>query len=156
MAGRPTKLTPERQAKIVEALRAGNYFETACASAGISPALGYEWLARGEGRDPDRKCTPLHAEFADAVRLAEAQAEAEAVGVVRAGFDDNPRLALDFLARRCPARWAPTQRHEVTGKDGEDVRLSVTLEVLQRARLELEAWQREREAAPVGRNGTPG
>ena len=33
--GRPTKLTPEVQKKIVDALSAGNYFEVACEYAGI-------------------------------------------------------------------------------------------------------------------------
>jgi hypothetical protein len=38
--GRRTKLTPEVQKKIVDALSAGNYFEVACEYAGISPLRG--------------------------------------------------------------------------------------------------------------------
>ena len=33
--GRPTKLTPERQNRLVEAIQAGNYYKVACAAAGI-------------------------------------------------------------------------------------------------------------------------
>ena len=118
---RPTKLTPEVQTKIVQALTAGNYFETACQYAGIAKAIGYEWLARGENRDPKRKKTQLYADFADAIRLAEAHAEVRAVALIQKEMPDNARLALDFLARRHPERWGPKEKHEITGKGGGPV-----------------------------------
>ena len=46
-AGRPTKLTPEVQARIVEAIEAGNYIEVAAAAAGISKPTFYGWMQRG-------------------------------------------------------------------------------------------------------------
>ncbi len=49
MAGRPTKLTPETQDKIVTALRAGNYFDASCQYAGITERTGYNWLEKGRG-----------------------------------------------------------------------------------------------------------
>ena len=107
--GRRTKLTAERQDKIVQAILDGNYFETACAYAGVSRNTGFEWLARGENRDPDRRGAAVFAAFANAVRAAEAQAEVRAVAIIQQGFEDNPRLALEFLSRRYPERWG---RHD--------------------------------------------
>jgi len=44
---RPEKLTPEVQQKIVDAIRLGNYIETAAAYAGISKSTLYDWLKKG-------------------------------------------------------------------------------------------------------------
>jgi hypothetical protein len=71
---RPTKLTPEVQAAIVEAIRAGSFDWVAAQAAGIDPATFREWMGRGDGRDPDRPATPQYAAFAAEVRQARAQA----------------------------------------------------------------------------------
>ncbi len=126
MAGRNSKLTPAVQGKVVQAILAGNYFETALQFAGVGTTTGYEWLARGEDRQPTgRPCTPLFAEFAKAVRQAEAQAEVHAVAIIRQSLPENPRLALDFLARRFPERWGAKDRHELTGPAGSPLRIEV-------------------------------
>lgn len=84
--GRRTKLTPQVQKKIVDALSAGNYFEVACEYAGISAVLGCEWLARGRGEDPDRPKKPVYAEFAEAVTRAQAEDEVHTIaGLKKAG-----------------------------------------------------------------------
>jgi len=115
--GRRTKLTPEVQERIVRALRAGNYFRTACIHAGISEATGYEWLARGRG-EHDRPQTPLYAAFAEACARAEADAETRAVAqIITAGRDDW-RANAWFLERRRPAEWSPRVRTELSGPDG--------------------------------------
>ena len=41
--GRPSKMTDERVTKILEALRAGNYLETAARYAGVSYETLNEW-----------------------------------------------------------------------------------------------------------------
>jgi hypothetical protein len=63
---RPTKLTLEVQAAIVEALKAGNYAEDAAVHAGIEPRTYYRWMKRGEsGRG-------AFGQFCQAIREAEA------------------------------------------------------------------------------------
>ena len=47
MAGRPTKLTPQVQAKIVQAIVGGNDITVAAAYAGIGESTFYAWLERG-------------------------------------------------------------------------------------------------------------
>lgn len=116
---RPTKLNDEVRDRIVQAILAGNYFETACQYAGISISAGYEWLALGEGKERrGRKVADAHEKFAQAVRQAEAQAEVHTVAIIKKSLPENPRLALDFLARRHPDRWGPKERRELSGTLG--------------------------------------
>lgn len=96
--GRPTKLTPEVQAVIIEAVEAGNYFETAAMLAGICKATLYNWIESGEAGE-----LPF-AEFLDALKSAESKAEAAALAVVRAA-PDRWQANMTFLERRHPSRW---------------------------------------------------
>ena len=111
--GRPTKLTPDVQERIVQALRAGNYADAAVRSAGIATSTFYRWLERGED-----ETTGIYREFRDAVRLAEAEAEVHAVAVIRRAMPDDWRAAMTYLERRHPDRWRRRQTTEVTGVDG--------------------------------------
>lgn len=110
---RPTKLTPDIQHAIVEAMRAGNYFEAACTCAGVSVAAGYEWRQRGQGTHPSRSAEPVYVEFAEAISKAEAEAEQRIVGLWQAQIPGDWRAARDFLARRFPGRWGPKELSRV-------------------------------------------
>jgi hypothetical protein len=112
---RPTKLTPETQARIIQALEAGNYFETACGYAGIHQATGYAWMAKG------REATSgVYREFYEAVEKATANAEAGMVAIIKLASRDTWQAAAWWLERRAPDRWG-RQRQEITGKDGGDI-----------------------------------
>jgi hypothetical protein len=66
--GRKTKLTPEVQDKIIQALGVGAIHEHACQYAGISHECFYNWLRLGAtGRQP-------FADFSEAVKGAEGKA----------------------------------------------------------------------------------
>ena len=64
MAGRKTKLTPERQEKILRCVRAGMSYKDAAQSAGITPETLCRWLARGKVE------SGLFHEFYESVRKA--------------------------------------------------------------------------------------
>src|SRR3990172_7679311 len=100
--GRPTKLNPEVSEFIVAAIRAGNYAEVAAKAAGIHPATYYEWMKRGK---TGAKADKLYAEFAEAVKRGEGEAEAHAVALVRKAMPDNWQAAMTYLERRYPYRW---------------------------------------------------
>jgi len=80
--GRPTgagvKLTTAVKEKIVAAIRAGNYIETAAALAGIQKETFYDWLRKGARSTTDDR----YRNFSDAVFEAMAQSEAEAVAAI--------------------------------------------------------------------------
>ena len=64
MAGRKTKLTPERQEKILGCVRAGMSYKDAAQSAGITPETLCRWIARGKVE------SGLFYEFYESVRKA--------------------------------------------------------------------------------------
>jgi len=54
-------------------------------------------------------------DLADSLVRAQAVAQDELYGVVRAGMAKNPRLALEVLERRFPGEWAAHSKHQVAG-----------------------------------------
>jgi hypothetical protein len=54
-------------------------------------------------------------DLSDSLVRAQAVAQDELYGVVRAGMAKNPRLALEVLERRFPSEWAAHSKHRVAG-----------------------------------------
>jgi hypothetical protein len=96
--GRPTKLTPDVQQRIVEALLSGLYAEDAVIIGGICEDTFYEWIKRGKtGEEP-------FASFSEAVETAGVESSRQALTTVRAG-DMGWQGSAWFLERRYPAKW---------------------------------------------------
>ena len=102
---RPSKLTPERQQKLAEAIAAGNYYETACAYAGIDYTTFRLWMQKGEAQEATK-----YSEFFEAITRAEAEAENTAVQIWQKAMPDDWRAAQMFLERRHPDRWGKQDR----------------------------------------------
>ncbi len=105
--GRPTLLTPETQAKIVAALEAGNYRQTACTAAGIHRHTLQNWEKWGkEGREP-------YAAFLDALQVAEAKAEMALLACIMSAGPAIPNVSgadvwtakAWIMERRFAQRW---------------------------------------------------
>lgn len=108
-AGRPTKLTPELQAKICDALRTGNYLETAAAFAGIDKTTLFDWLRRGA-----RSTSGIYHDFSRAVEKALADSEARDVALVsKAAAEGIWQAAAWRLERKFPERWGRRDHHRV-------------------------------------------
>lgn len=102
--GRPDKLTPELQRRLVEAMRAGVSKEVAARYAGISRSTLHRWLSLA---DVDVRFRELKEEL----ERAEAEAEVHAAAILRRAMPDDWRAAVAFLERRHRGRWskhAPT------------------------------------------------
>jgi transposase len=107
--GRPTKLTPEIMAKICDALRAGNYRETAAAFAGVRKSTFYEWLRRGA-----RARKGIYRDLHDAVEKALADSEARDVMLIgKAAGEGDWQAAAWRLERKFPDRWGRRERHDI-------------------------------------------
>ena len=133
MMGRPTKLTPEVQERIVQALRAGNYQETAAAYAGIGESTFYEWMERG--RDEPGS---VYSEFVEAVTKAKADAEVRDVALIdKAATDGSWQAAAWKLERKFPHRWGRVNRTEISGPDGAPVKVEVDAKRALMAKLGL-------------------
>lgn len=112
--GRPAAIgNADTVQELLEAIDNGNYVETAAELAGLSKQCVYEWLKRADtGEEPYKA-------FGDAMKRAQARAEAAEVVKVRAAGND-PRFwaaSMTYLERRHPERWA--RRSE--GNDGPKV-----------------------------------
>ncbi|MSO41848.1 MAG: hypothetical protein EXQ70_08180 [Solirubrobacterales bacterium] len=99
--GRPTKLTPALRGSIVDSIREGSFLEPAARAAGIAPSTLYAWLERGEA-----DTSGMFSEFSEAVRVAEARAEVDAVKQLRAAGERSWQATINYLERRFPRRWA--------------------------------------------------
>jgi transposase len=100
---RPTKLTAETRAKIVSAVRAGNYIEVAAAYAGVSRATLYKWLQRGARARPGT----LYRQFVDALGAAQVEAEVRNVALVaKAAERGEWTAAAWWCERKLPGRWS--------------------------------------------------
>lgn len=116
--GRPSKLTPEVKRRLLDAIRAGNYYEPACRFAGIGLSTFYRWMERGEEAK-----TGQYREFREEVLRAESEAEARMVAQWQAQIPQDWRAARDFLARRYPNRWAGREKVEHMGEGGGPIEL---------------------------------
>lgn len=112
--GRPTKLNFDTHNKIITAIRAGNYIETAAAYAGINKSTLYDWLKRGErekqrvAKNPRykiRKSEKPYVEFSNAVEKALAEAEIRDVAIIAKAAEEQWQAAAWRLERKFPDRW---------------------------------------------------
>ncbi len=118
--GRKPALTKEIQDKICELVRAGNYYNVACAYVGIGTSTFWRWMERGEEQD-----TGMYKEFRGAVEKAKAHSEAYAVAMVKSAMPSNWAAAMTYLERKSPKRWGRHERHEHTGADGGPIQVGM-------------------------------
>ena len=97
--GRPTKLTPEVQQTIVNALAAGVYLETAAFAAGITRETLNEWLRNGA-----KFQTGVQKGFSDAVKKALASSELRHAATISVASQSQWQAAAWILERRWPQR----------------------------------------------------
>ncbi len=134
---RPSKLTTEVQERIVSALRAGNYQDTAASYAGISAKTFYEWMNRGKSDDPAEE---IYSEFREAVLKAKADAEIRDVALIdRAANDGSWQAAAWKLERKYPQRWGRVQRTEISGPEGQPVKIELDAKAALLQKLGLDA-----------------
>ena len=99
---------------IIEHARKGNSRTDSFAVAGIHPDTGFDWLAMAR-KDPDRY--PALVEFAERLRLAEAEFRAECVEKVRehaqSGAPNTWQAAMTLLERRDPENWGKREKTQI-------------------------------------------
>lgn len=101
---RPTKYTPEREKKIVDALRIGCSRRDAYESAGIDQETFARWLKRFAG-------------FAALVREAEsAAAVAHTANIAKAAKRGQWKASLEWLKRRRREEWGDSIQADITSK----------------------------------------
>lgn len=98
---RPSKRTPEREKRIMEALSAGASRKASAEYAGINEETLIAWMKR-------------YLDFKSAVIEAESKVEVSAIVSVRkAWMDGDWRAAIEWLKRRRSKEWGDVTRHEI-------------------------------------------
>ncbi len=134
---RPSKLTPERQEIITEALRRGLYRETTARLAGIGVSTLYSWIERGQA-DRENDTPSCYRELVEAIENAEAVGESELVGMIREAAAKHWVAAAWMLERKMPEKYGRRDAVKVehSGRIGHDVS-GMSVEELERLAGEL-------------------
>jgi hypothetical protein len=116
---RPTKLTPETQKAIVDALSIGATRKSAVLAAGISYKTFLNWLDIGRMvRDGELRKTKTRNQFLQFLQSVE-KSEHEAFvnytkTIASAAAKGDWRAAESFLKRRDPDNWGDRQKTDIT------------------------------------------
>jgi len=109
-----SKFTPETRDKILLAIRAGSYVETAAAYAGIGKSTLHEWLKRGA----NEKAGDFR-DFSLAVEQAIAQADVRDITIIANAAQKGIWQAAAWrLERKHPQQWARRHVLQVGSEDG--------------------------------------
>jgi hypothetical protein len=115
------------QEQICALIRAGNYLATSARIVGIGSTTLHEWLARGEGTDT-RESTPLYADFAVAVRKAEAESQAVHVQNIRkVALEGQWTASAWLLERKWPELFSKREAVALTGPTGGPVEMNIDI-----------------------------
>ncbi|MHA1302257.1 MAG: hypothetical protein ACTSPI_00955 [Candidatus Heimdallarchaeaceae archaeon] len=117
--GRPSKLTPEVQEKLVKYIRDGNFYYTACACVGVSYPRFRAWMLKGMEAKSGK-----YRELYNAVLKAEAECEDR---LVKQWLKQGPRdwhAIKDFLEKRSYVRWG--KREKLTLETEEPLKVEIS------------------------------
>ena len=126
--GRPTKRTPEIEAKVFRALGNGLSRDSASKFAGI----GRETLSRWEKRD---------ATFGAKLAEIEAAWELQMVEAATEGIAKQPKLAVDLLERRRPSWNRDAQAAQVAGNQRNTIAPQLVIALCNVPERHVEATQ---------------
>jgi hypothetical protein len=96
-----SKFVSKVRQRILKSVKAGNYRVRAAEIAGISSRTFIRWMNKGLA-EPDGPYGKFRAQVLD----AEAAVEDQLVDTVRVAALKDPWLALEYLGRKYPERWA--------------------------------------------------
>lgn len=133
--GKPGLLNPELQEKIVELIKLGNYAEDAAGAVGINRNTFFLWMARGRAESERLKLIPdaepieletPYVNFMSAVEKARDEATARNVAVIqKAAHSGDWKAAAWYLERTRQKTYGRAERVEMTGADGEPMKMVV-------------------------------
>lgn len=111
--GRKSVLTSSAHTRIIEAVRKGNYVQTACAFAGVSVAAFMNWHSNvlPKALEKVESGSPLSLHEKDVLKLfrdiekAEAEFEMDMLGLIVDDSEREVNHAKWLLERRIPSRW---------------------------------------------------
>ena len=142
--GRPSKLTPELQAEIINLLKMGNYIETVCGVVGLNTSTFYDWMKKGKNATNPRN---KHRKFQEAVEQAQAWSIVRDVALITKASEKDWRAAAWKLEHMYPDAFGLKKYEDyatdITELDEEHVSLSKEDSVIIKEVLDLIASREE-------------
>lgn len=126
--GRPSQFNQERAARLIQAVRGGNYLQTSAAFAGISYSTLRRWILKAD----DPNAPPEYLIFKEELEKARADAEVAALAKIQKAASEGAwQAAAWYLERSRPADWGrrDTSRVELVGEGGGPVRIVAGIEL---------------------------
>lgn len=117
--GRPSKLTPETQQRIVQAIEVGATYELAAQYGGVHYDTFRRWMEQGGAAKAGR-----FFEFYEAIKAAEGKAAIKWLALIDKAAVDTWQAAAWKLERRYPRDYGRTVQ-EVSGPDGGAIHFRV-------------------------------
>ena len=127
MAGRKTKLNPDVQKRICDALQKGNTRRVACLVGGVDESTFYNWINRGQEPQVKKDGEPYASElpfveFFKAVTRAEAECESFHVENLLNHAKDDWRASIEWLKRRKKEDWSDKQNIDLNANVKTEVK----------------------------------
>jgi hypothetical protein len=142
--GRPSKLTPELQAEIINLLKMGNYIETVCGVVGLNTSTFYDWMKKGKNATNPRN---KHRKFQEAVEQAQAWSVVRDVAIITKASEKDWKAAAWKLEHQHPDKYGLKKYEDwatdITELDEEHVSLSKEDSVIIKGVLDLIASREE-------------
>ena len=110
--GRPTKLTPDTQSKILEALRSGCLREDAARYAGIHPDTLSTWYRAGASVEAEDHLREFHRE----VQKTERSVKIRLLGIIQQAANEDWKAGAWYLERKFPDEFGRRDRLRLDGE----------------------------------------
>ena len=120
MAGRRSKLTEEVTERFIRAIKVGCPIKDACGCAGIGETTYYKWM---QWSDSDRRDVKIYRAFREQVKVAEGEATQAWLAIIEKAAREGSWQAAAWKLERRRDMFIPKMRQEVTGKDGEAIKI---------------------------------
>jgi len=118
--GRPVKLTDEIVERFLTAIKLGCPKKDACGASGIAEATLYRWM---EWADSDRRDAGRYKDFQEQIKIAEGEATRNWLAIIERAARDGSWQAAAWKLERRRGMFIPKVRTEVTGRDGEAIKI---------------------------------
>jgi len=118
--GRPIKLTDELVEVFIRAIKLGCPIRDACGCAGIAESTYYKWMQLA---DSNRRDAKRFQKFRTRVKEAEGEATQRWLAIIEKAASEGSWQAAAWKLERRRDMFIPRMRQEVTGKDGEAIKI---------------------------------
>ena len=120
MRGRKPKINDELVERFIRAIKLGCPIKDACGCAGIGETTYYKWM---NWADSDRRDAKVYRDFRDKIKAAEGEATQAWLAIIEKAAREGSWQAAAWKLERRRDMFIPKSRQEVTGKDGEAIKI---------------------------------